>query len=73
MSMEIGAVSPNPRVFRHKRKASTGAVYVKQLFADTDQRSPKEAIKTGPNVYGKPCRIAAVTGTAPLTFSGGNF
>ena len=45
----------------------------KQLFSDTRERRPKTAIKIGPNEYGKPCRIAAVTGNRALTFPGGIF
>ena len=69
--VKSGDVSPNPRFFRHERKTSAGAVYVKQLFSDTAQRSPKETIKIGRNFIGNLCRIAVMTGNRAQTFPGG--
>src|ERR1035437_8942543 len=54
---------PKSKIFpAGAQKPTLARRYGKHPFPDTGQRSPKEAIKTGPNVYGKSCRIAAVTG-----------
>src|ERR1035437_4828825 len=51
-------------------KPALAREYVKQLFPDRRERRPKTAIKTGPNVYGKPCRIVATPGRFSAESSG---
>src|ERR1035437_1434531 len=65
---------PKSKIFpAGAQKPTLARRYGKHPFPDTGQRSPKEAIKTGPNVYGKSCRIAAVTGNRASDVSRRNF
>jgi hypothetical protein len=72
-AFELGAVYRNPRCFSKIAKPALACRHGKRLSSSTGQRSSKDAIKVGPNLYGKPCQITAVTGNRALDVSRRNF
>ena len=65
--------APKPKIFRHERKASAGKEIRKTDVFRHARAPPQIAVKTEHNAYGKPCRIAAITGNRAMTFPGGIF